>query len=100
MARLFSASRGSVRTAESIGPVWGELVQWRVAMMQAHNELGHWPKDIRTYAPPVAQPQLRVTSPRPYVLQADIAQHPELEVRTVTAHSNAGQSFHRKTKQR
>ena len=72
------ATRGRFMAAMNVGPLWGELVQWRVAMMEAHNELGHWPKDINTYAPPVAQPQLRVTSPRPYVLQADIAQHPEL----------------------
>ncbi|MFY3382891.1 AAA family ATPase [Paracidovorax sp. MALMAid1276] len=72
------ATRGRFLASMNVGPVWGELVQWRVAMMQAHNELGHWPKNIGAYAPPVAKPQLRVTSPRPYVLQADIAQNPEL----------------------
>jgi hypothetical protein len=76
--KLNPATRGSVLGAENAGIVWGELVQWRVAMMQAHNELDAWPEDIRTHAPRIGNPQLRVTSPRPYVLQADIARNPEL----------------------
>lgn len=76
--QLNPVTRDAVRAAESAGAVWGELVQWRVAMMQAHNELDAWPEDIHQYAPPIGNPQLRVTSPRPYVLQADIAANPDL----------------------
>lgn len=72
------ATRGRFLAAVNVGPVWGELVQWRMAMIEASNELGHWPRDIQAYAPPIANPQLRVTSPRPHVLQADIADNPEL----------------------
>lgn len=76
--QLNPVTRDAVRAAESAGAVWGELVQWRVAMMQAHNELDAWPEDIHLYAPPIGNPQLRVSSPRPYVLQADIAANPDL----------------------
>ncbi|RQO81370.1 ATP-binding protein [Acidovorax sp. FJL06] len=76
--KLNPVTRGSVLGAENAGIVWGELVQWRVAMMQAHNEQDAWPQDIQKHAPPIGNPQLRVTSPKPYVLQADIAQNPEL----------------------
>lgn len=76
--RLNPVTRGSVLGAENAGIVWGELVQWRVALVQAHNELDAWPDDIRKYAPHIGNRQLRVTSPRPYVLQADIAANPEL----------------------
>ena len=76
--KLNPVTRDAVLGAENAGIVWGELVQWRVAMMQAHHELDGWPEDIRDYAPPIGNPQLRVTSPRPYVLQADIAANPEL----------------------
>ncbi|MFI8618517.1 ATP-binding protein [Acidovorax sp. NPDC077693] len=76
--KLNPVTRGSVLGAENAGIVWGELVQWRVAMVQAHNELDAWPQDIQKYAPPIGNPQLRVTSPQPYVLQADIAANPEL----------------------
>lgn len=60
------ATRGRFLAAVNVGPVWGELVQWRMAMIEASNELGHWPRDIQAYAPPIANPQLRVTSPRPH----------------------------------
>ncbi|WP_422846354.1 ATP-binding protein [Acidovorax sp. M2(2025)] len=76
--QLNPVTRDAVRASESAGAVWGELAQWRVAMMQAHNELDAWPEDITQYAPPIGNPQLRVTSPRPYVLQADIAANPDL----------------------
>ena len=76
--RLNPVTRGSVLGAENAGIVWGELVQWRVALVQAHNELDAWPDDIRKYAPHIGRPQLRVTSPQPYVLQADIAANPDL----------------------
>ena len=76
--QLNPVTRGSFLASVNVGPVWGELVQWRIAMIEARNELGHWPQDIQKYAPPIANPQLRVTSPRPNVLQADIAPHPEL----------------------
>lgn len=76
--KLNPVTRGSVLGAENAGIVWGELVQWRVAMMQAHQELDAWPKDINRYAPHIGNPQLSVTSPRPYVLQADIASNPDL----------------------
>ena len=76
--QLNPVTRDAVLGAENAGVVWGELVQWRVAMMQAHNELDGWPEDIRPYAPPIGNPQLRVSSPRPYVLQADIAENPAL----------------------
>lgn len=75
---LNPATSGSVRTAESIGPVWGELVQWRVALVQASQELGHWPEDIQKYAPQVPFPKLRVTSPGPLRLQADVINDPAL----------------------
>ncbi len=75
---LNPATRGSVRTAESIGPVWGELVQWRVALVQASQELGHWPEDIQKYAPQIPFPKLRVTSPGPMRLQADVINDPAL----------------------
>ncbi|KRC19938.1 hypothetical protein ASE28_28825 [Acidovorax sp. Root219] len=75
---LNPATRGSVRTAESIGPVWGELVQWRVALVQASQELGHWPEDIQKYAPQIPFPKLRVTSPGPLRLQADVISDPAL----------------------
>ncbi len=78
MPKLNPVTRGSVLGAENAGIVWGELVQWRVAMMQAHHELDAWPKDIHKYAPHLGNPQLRVTSPRPYVLQADIANNSDL----------------------
>ena len=71
------ATRGRFMAAMNVGPLWGELVQWRVAMVNARNELDAWPTDIQKYAPPIANPQLRVTSPRPNVLQADIAHNPE-----------------------
>lgn len=76
--QLNPVTRGSFLASVNVGPVWGELVQWRIAMIEARNELDGWPKDIQKYAPPIANPQLRVTSPRPNVLQADIAHHPEL----------------------
>ncbi|RKR66257.1 AAA domain-containing protein [Acidovorax sp. 94] len=76
--QLNPVTRGSFLASVNVGPVWGELVQWRVAMIEARNELDGWPKDIHQYAPPIANPQLRVTSPRPNVLQADIAHNPEL----------------------
>ncbi|MBT9440593.1 MAG: ATP-binding protein, partial [Acidovorax sp.] len=69
--QLNPVTRGSFLASVNVGPVWGELVQWRVAMIEARNELDGWPKDIHKYAPPIANPQLRVTSPRPNVLQAD-----------------------------
>lgn len=72
------ATRGGFLASMNADPVWGELVQWRVAMVGAYGELGTWPEDIQAYAPPVAHPQLHVTSPRPNVLQADIARNPEL----------------------
>lgn len=76
--QLNPVTRGSFLASVNVGPVWGELVQWRVAMIEARNELDGWPKDIHQYAPRIANPQLRVTSPRPNVLQADIAHNPEL----------------------
>lgn len=76
--QLNPVTRGSFLASVNVGPVWGELVQWRIAMIQARNELDGWPKDIHQYAPPIANPQLRVTSPRPNVLQADIAHDPGL----------------------
>lgn len=72
------ATRGRFLAAMNAGPVWGELLQWRAAMVQARNEQGRWPDDIQPYAPAIPNPQLRVTSPRPNVLQADIARNPEL----------------------
>lgn len=76
--QLNPVTRGAFLASVNVGPVWGELVQWRVALIQARNELDAWPKDIQEYAPRIANPQLRVTSPRPNVLQADIAHNPEL----------------------
>lgn len=76
--QLNPVTRGSFLASVNVGPVWGELVQWRIAMIQARNELDGWPEDIQPYAPRIANPQLRVTSPRPNVLQADIAHNPEL----------------------
>ena len=76
--KLNPATRGAVLGAEGAGPVWGELVQWRVALMQATHEEGHWPQDITPYAPPIGQRLLRVTSPGPYQLQADVLPNPEL----------------------
>ncbi len=76
--KLNPATKGAVLGAEGAGPVWGELVQWRVALMQASNEEGHWPEDIARYAPPTGQRLLRVTSPGPYQLQADVLPNPEL----------------------
>ena len=76
--QLNPVTRGSFLASVNVGPVWGELVQWRIAMIEARNELDGWPEDIHEYAPPVTRPQLRVTSPRPNVLQADIAHNPEL----------------------
>ena len=78
LPKLNPVTRGSVLGAENADIVWGELVQWRVAMVQVHNEQDAWPKDIQKHAPHIGRPQLRVTSPRPYVLQADIANNPEL----------------------
>ncbi len=76
--QLNPVTRGSFLASVNVGPVWGELVQWRIAMIQARNDLDGWPEDIQPYAPRIANPQLRVTSPRPNVLQADIAHNPEL----------------------
>ena len=71
-------TRSAFLAAMNVGPVWGEVAQWRAAMIDARNELGDWPPDIQKYAPPIANAKLRVTSPRPNVLQGDIANHPEL----------------------
>ncbi|HEX5737821.1 MAG TPA: ATP-binding protein, partial [Hydrogenophaga sp.] len=76
--QLNPVTRGAFLASVNVGPVWGELVQWRIAMIQARNELDGWPEDIHPYAPRIVNPQLRVTSPRPNVLQADIAHNPEL----------------------
>lgn len=76
--KLNPATRSAVLGAEGAGPVWGELVQWRVALMQATNEEGDWPEDIARYAPPIGQRLLRVTSPGPYQLQADVLPNAEL----------------------
>ena len=45
--KLNPFTRDAALGAENAGLVWGELVQWRVAMVQAHNELDGWPEDIR-----------------------------------------------------
>ena len=71
-------TRSAFLAAMNVGPVWGEVTQWRAAMIDARNDLGDWPPDIQKYAPPIANPKLRVTSPRPNVLQGDIAHNPEL----------------------
>lgn len=71
-------TRDLVLGSEAAGVVWGELVQWRVAVMQAANEMGEWPADIHRHAPDVGQRVLRVTSPAPYELQVEVLPHPEL----------------------
>ena len=76
--QLNPVTRGSFLASVNVGPVWGEVAQWRAAMIEARNELGDWPPDIQKYAPPIANGKLRVTSPRPNVLQGDIANNPEL----------------------
>lgn len=76
--QLNPVTRGSFLASANIRPVWTELSQWRMALSQARSEQDGWPRDIQKYAPPVANPQLRVTSPRPNVLRADIANNPAL----------------------
>lgn len=72
------ATRDWVLAREGAGQVWGELVQWRVSLMQYAGEYREWPSKLQLYAPDVARPVLRVTSPAPYELQVDVLPLPEL----------------------
>lgn len=71
-------TRGAFLAAVNAATVWDELVRWRIAMIEAYHQQNRWPTDIQAHAPDMAQPQVRVTSPRTHVLQADIAHNSEL----------------------
>lgn len=71
-------TRSAALARAHMGPVWGEMVRWRIALAEAFQQEGRWPRDIAAVAPPLSQPQVRMTSPRPHILQADIAPNPAL----------------------
>ncbi|RYF27884.1 MAG: ATP-binding protein [Comamonadaceae bacterium] len=75
---LNPATRSSVLARDNMGVVWDEIVRWRMALTDAVQQEGRWPSDIAALAPPLRNPRVRMTSPRPHVLQADIAHDAEL----------------------
>ena len=80
--RLNPVTRGSLLGKENAWLVWGEMVKWRVALIQSRDqggdEKGGWPLDISKVAPQSAVGFLTVTSPQPYRLQASIANQADL----------------------
>jgi hypothetical protein len=66
--------------AESAGQVWDEIVRWRMALSRHMQEEGAWPHDISALAPPLSRPLVRMSSPRPLVLQADLPNESQLGV--------------------
>ncbi|MBI3726738.1 MAG: ATP-binding protein [Burkholderiales bacterium] len=76
--KLNPLTRGGVLASEHISPIWSDLSQWRIALSEARNTSDEWPKNIQQYAPQTISSHLNVTSPRPYILQGDIARLAEL----------------------
>ncbi|MFZ6765707.1 AAA family ATPase [Undibacterium sp. Di26W] len=76
--KLNPITRGRILAAENFGAIWSDLNQWRVALAEARSIEDGWPKDINKYAPPAITPYLVVSSPQPYVLQADIVKNADL----------------------
>ncbi|CAB5703791.1 Uncharacterised protein [Delftia tsuruhatensis] len=74
------ATRASLQGAESAGRVWNEINVWRLALTEYVRQEERWPQDIAALAPAIAAPVVRMTSPRPYVLQVDIVQDASLGV--------------------
>lgn len=75
---LNPATRSAVLASNNMGVVWDEMVRWRLALVDAYQQEGQWPKDIAPLAPHLSNPRVRMSSPRPHVLQADIANDPDL----------------------
>lgn len=71
-------TRGAALATVGTGAVWGELLEWRRAMLEARQAYDGWPQDIHEFAPPLSQALLRVHSPQPWRLVAEVAENPEL----------------------
>jgi hypothetical protein len=74
-------TRSSLLGAESAGRVWNEITLWRLALLDHVGEHESWPQDIASVAPPeITDARVRMSSPRPFVLQADIVRDSRMGV--------------------
>lgn len=80
LPRYNPVTRGSLQGAESSGRVWNEIILWRLALMEHVRQHESWPQDIASVAPEIAEPRVRMSSPRPFVLQADIVRDSQMGV--------------------
>lgn len=71
-------TRGYVLGTANLSRVWNELLVWRTVLAEARAVEGGWPKDIQSYAPPIDEPLVRISSPQPFRLAADIVDRGEL----------------------
>lgn len=80
LPRYNPVTRGSLQGAESSERVWNEIILWRLALMEHVRQHESWPQDIASVAPEIAEPRVRMSSPRPFVLQADIVRDSQMGV--------------------
>ena len=80
LPRYNPVTRGSLQGAESSGRVWNEIILWRLALMEHVRQHESWPQDIASVAPEIAEPRVRMSSPRPFVLRADIVRDSQMGV--------------------
>ncbi len=71
-------ARDTMTGTKYLALVWGEIGKWRFSMAEAYEREGGWPQDVSKYVPQKPLVFLTVTSPRPFRLQADIANMPDL----------------------
>ncbi len=72
LPRYNPVTRSSLQGAESSGRVWNEIILWRLALMDYVRQHESWPQDLASVAPEIAEPRVRMSSPSPFVLQADV----------------------------
>ena len=80
LPRYNPVTRSSLQGAESSGRVWNEIILWRLALMDYVRQHESWPQDLASLAPDIAEPRVRMSSPSPFVLQADVARDSQMGV--------------------
>lgn len=71
-------TRDSALAVQGLNRVWSEILAWRTALVEAQQQEGDWPGDIRPFAPPIDDPLVVMTSPAPRRLVATIVDREEL----------------------
>lgn len=78
--KLNPLTRARVMAAENIGLVWNDINLWRIALAQANAEIDGWPENIQAYRPHSTGTHVSMRSPRPWQLEAQLADDAELGV--------------------